>query len=177
MWPAMLRPLATALAALAVLAPAAAAKKGRTIYGSPLLWATVNLCDTEQHPDTIGVRASIPGSGIAGERMYLRFQVQYYAAAEGEWHNLASGGDSGWIPVGSGSFAARQAGRTFRFQAPAGDATEVLRGAVTFEWRRGDRVVRHARKRTTSGHRGQAGGDPPGYSAAVCELESGSGSG
>jgi hypothetical protein len=174
MWTALLRALATALTALAVLAPAAAAKKGRTIYGSPLLWATVNLCDTAGHPDTIGVRASIPGSGVAGERMFLRFQVQYYAAGEGEWHNLQAGGDSSWIAVGSGGYAARQAGRTFRFQAPTGDRTEVLRGAVTFEWRSGARVVRRARKRTAAGHRGEAGGDPPGYSAAVCELESAS---
>jgi len=172
MWSAMLRALAIALAALAALAPAAGAKKGRTIYDSPLLWATVNLCDTNSHPDTIGVRASIPGSGIASERMFMRFQVQYYAAEQGEWHNLGAGGDSGWLAVGSARYQARQAGRSFRFQAPSGDHTEVLRGAVTFEWRVGDRVVRRARKRTTGGHRGAAGGDPPGYSAATCELES-----
>jgi hypothetical protein len=171
MWPAVLRALATALGVLAVLAPVAAAKKGPTIYGSPLLWATVNLCDTAEHPDTVGVRASIPGSGIRGERMFMRFQVQYYAADAGEWHNLVSGGDSGWLAVGSASYRARQAGRSFRFQAPSGDRTQVLRGAVTFEWRRGDRVVRRARKRTAAGHPSEAGGDPPGYSAATCELE------
>ena len=172
MWLAVLRPLAIALTALVALAPAAVAKKGRSIYGSPLLWATVNLCDTAEHPDTIGVRASIPGSGIRGEKMYMRFQVQYYAAAEGEWHNLLSGGDSGWVPVGPATYRARQSGRSFRFQAPSGDATEVLRGAVSFEWRRGERVVRRARKRTTAGHHADAGGDPPGYSAATCELAS-----
>jgi len=177
MWPAVLRAAATALAALAVLAPAAGAKKGSTIYGSRLLWATVNVCNTPGHPDMIGVRASIPGSGIAAERMYVRFQVQYYSASEGEWHNLLSGGDSGWIAVGSASYQARQAGRSFRFQAPSGDGTETLRGAVTFEWRRGDRVVRRARKRTTAGHRDARDGDPAGYSAAVCELESASPSG
>jgi hypothetical protein len=173
MWTAMLRALAIALAALVALAPAAGAKKGRTIYGSPLLWATVNLCDTSGHPDTIGVRASIPGSGTRSERMYMRFQVQYYAAAQGAWHNLPSGGDSGWLAVGSARYTARQAGRSFRFQAPTGNQTEVLRGAVSFEWRVGDRVVRRARKHTTAGHRGEAGGDPPGYSAATCELDSG----
>src|SRR3954451_2416302 len=97
MWTALLRPLAIALVAFAALAPVAAAKKGRTIYGSPLLWATINLCDTADHPDTVGVRASIPGSGVRGERMFMRFQVQYYAAGEGEWHNLLAGGDSGWL--------------------------------------------------------------------------------
>jgi hypothetical protein len=172
MWAVPVRRSALALAAFAVLAPAAVAKKGRTIYSSPFLWATVNLCDTGDHPDTIGVRASMPGSGVASERMFMRFQVQYYAADQGEWHNLQSGGDSGWLAVGSARYRARQAGRTFRFQAPTGDHTDVLRGAVTFEWRVGDRVVRRARKRTAGGHRGAAGGDPPGYSAATCELES-----
>jgi hypothetical protein len=177
MWAAVLRAFAIALGALAVLAPVAAAKQGRSIYGSPLLWATVNVCDTPEHPDTIGVRASIPGSGIPAEGMYLRFQVQYYDASEGAWHNLVTGGDSGWVAVGSARYQARQAGRSFRFQAPGGDSTETLRGAVTFEWRRGDRVVRRARKRTTAGHRDARGGDPSGYSAAVCELESASPSG
>jgi hypothetical protein len=172
MWAAVLRAFAIALGALAVLAPAALAKSGRTIYDSPLLWATVNVCDTPQHPDTIGVRASIPGSGVSAERMFMRFQVQYYAASEGAWHNLLSGGDSGWMAVGSATYEARQAGQSFRFQAPSGDGTQTLRGAVTFEWRRGARVVRRARKRTTAGHRDAQGGDPAGYSAAVCELES-----
>lgn len=172
MWAAVLRAFAIALGVLAVLAPAAAAKRPRSIYSSPLLWATVNVCDTPQHPDTIGVRASIPGSGVSAERMFMRFQVQYYVASQGEWHNLVTGGDSGWIAVGSAMYAARQAGQSFRFQPPSGDGSETLRGAVTFEWRRGERVVRRARKRTTGGHRDAQGGDPPGYSAAVCELAS-----
>ena len=137
---------------------------------SPLLWATVNLCDTAEHPLTVGVRASMPGSGITGERMFMRFQVQYYAAAEGEWHNLSSGGDSGWTRVGSAIYQAREAGRSFRFAAPTGDGTKILRGAVTFEWRNGPVVVRHVRKRTTGGHASAAGADPAGYSAAVCEI-------
>ena len=80
----MARPSALAIAAACLLAllaaPAEAAdKRERSVYRSPLLWATVNVCDTEANPDTIGIRASIPGSGVRGERMFLRFQVQYFS--------------------------------------------------------------------------------------------------
>src|SRR5689334_5834249 len=71
--------LATAAALCAVAAPAAVhAADAPTVDESPYLWATINICDTAKHPDTIGIRASMPGSGKAKERMYMRFQVQYW---------------------------------------------------------------------------------------------------
>ena len=149
---------------------AAAATNGRSIYQSKSLWATINVCDTAAQPDTVGVRASIPGSGRRTERMWLRFQIQYFDSAEGLWHNLLQGGDSGWIKVGSARYRVRQSGWTFRFAAPAAGTTQMLRGAVTFEWRRGTKIVRRARKRTSEGHESSAGSDPPGFSAATCEL-------
>jgi hypothetical protein len=169
------RPLVLAIVPvllLALLAPPAVAgkKRQRSIYHSPLLWATINVCDTEANPDTIGLRGSIPGSGRRGERMYVRFQVQYWSRMERRWHNITQGADSGFIRVGHARYRVRQAGWSFRF-APAGDGTpHRLRGAVTFEWRRGKKVVRRARKRTRSGHRSAAGADPRGFSASVCEI-------
>src|SRR4051812_3550623 len=159
------------LTALLAASPAGAAKhKPRSIYRSPLLWATVNVCDTPDSPDTIGVRGSIPGSGVRGERMFLRFQVQYFSQAEQRWHNISQGADSGWVDVGSARFRARQGGWSFKFVPPEGGGKHLLRGAVTFEWRRDGKAVRRARKRTTKGHRSAAGADPPGYSAATCEV-------
>jgi hypothetical protein len=159
------------MTALLVPSVAVAAKhKPRSIYRSPLLWATVNVCDTAGSPDTIGVRGSIPGSGVRGESMFLRFQVQYFSRAEQRWHNITQGADSGWVAVGAATFRSRQAGWSFRFAPPTDGSSHLLRGAVTFEWRRGDKVVRHARKRTTRGHRSAAGADPPDYSAATCEV-------
>ena len=171
----MARALAVALLAplLAALAPAAEAvvkRKPPSIFDSPLLWATVNVCDTKNSPDTIGIRGSMPGSAVRGERMYMRFQVQYLSKSEQRWHNITQGADSGWVSVGSARYKARQAGWSFRFAAPTDGSTELLRGAVTFEWRNGPVVVRHARKRTTAGHASAAGSDPAGYSAAVCEI-------
>src|SRR4051812_33408306 len=163
-------PLALLTALLAAVPASAAKHRPHSIYKSPLLWATVNVCDTQASPDTIGIRGSIPGSGVRGEKMYLRFQVQYFSRSEKRWHNIAEGADSGWVTAGSARFRARQAGWGFRFTPPSDGSSFLLRGAVTFEWRASDRVVRHARKRTTRGHRSAAGADPPGYSAAVCEL-------
>ncbi len=136
---------------------------------STLLWATVNVCDTASHPDTIGIRASMPGTGSRRDQMFMRFKAQYFDPRGGKWHNLASGGDSGFVAVGSGRYRARQAGHLFRFRAPSGRSFQ-LRGAVTFEWRRDGRVRRRERLLTTAGHRSSAGADPPGYSAEVCVV-------
>jgi hypothetical protein len=171
----MARPLALAIATACLLcltaAPAGAgSKRERSIYRSPLLWATINVCDTEANPDTIGIRGSIPGSGRRSERMFMRFQIQYFSRQERRWHNITQGADSGFIAVGHAGFRARQAGWSFRF-SPAPDGTpHRLRGAVTFEWRRGGKVVRRARKRTSGGRESAAGADPAGFTAAVCEI-------
>jgi len=160
------------LAAVVLLVPAVAhaAKKEPSIYTSKLLWATVNVCDTPTHPDTIGIRASMPGSGFAKEQMFIRFQLQYFQAGdENKWHNIGDSGDSGWISVGSGRFKARQTGRNFTVQPPSSGGF-ILRGAVTNEWRKNGEVVRRARKRTRSGHPNTVGADPPSFSAAKCEV-------
>lgn len=154
--------LGTALVAV----PAAAQK---TLYDSKLLWATVNICDTPKHPDTVGIRGSMPGSGFASERMFMRFQLQYFAASDSRWHNIGSSGDSGFIPVGSARYKVRQNGRNFTVRPPKTGAFR-LRGAVTFEWRKGDKVVRRARKRTAAGRGPTPGADPAGFSAASCDV-------
>jgi hypothetical protein len=165
----MARSLAVAIVtALTAAAPAVAS--ARSLVTSPLLWATVNVCDTADNPDTIGVRGSMPGSGRSGEQMYIRFRVQYFSRSEGRWHNITRGADSGWVAVGSARFRVRQAGWSFRFLAPTDGTTDLLRGVAVFEWRRGDKVVNHAQKRTTARHRSATGADPPGYSSSNCEI-------
>jgi hypothetical protein len=146
-----------------LLAPSAEARRHQP-------WATVNVCDTAKHPYAIGVRASMPGTDHARERMFMRFRVQWRDPADGLWHNLLEGGDSGFVSVGSARFRARQAGLIFRYEAPAAGARQWLRGVVRFEWRRGGRVIKAASRHTTGGHRSAAGSDPKGYSAATCVL-------
>jgi hypothetical protein len=157
------RVLLPALALVVLAAPSADARR------SSRLWATVNVCDTIRHPDTIGIRGSMPGSKFRRARMFMRFQVQYFRASDQLWHNLSQGGDSGFVRVGRARYRARQAGQRFVFAPPSVGAW-TMRGAVTFEWRLGRRVVRHVRLLTTAGHRSSADADPPGYSAATCVI-------
>jgi hypothetical protein len=154
---------------VALALPATASAQERTIDKSPLLWSTVNLCDTARHPDTMGIRASMPGSGRRGERMFMRFKAQFFSEVDNRWHNFTSAVPrSGWIDVGHGGYRARQSGWRFPFEPRKGQQFE-LRGVVNFEWRKGTRVVRRAAKRTRGGHR-TAVSDPRGFSSATCRV-------
>lgn len=140
------------------------------VLSSRDLWATVNICDTRNNPDTIGVRASMP-AGRRREAMFVRFQVQYFAPADKRWHSIERGGDSGRRFIGSGRNVVRQAGNNFAYVPPIA-GQYVVRGKVSFEWRRGGKVVRRAREYTRKGHRNARGADPRGYSASLCEIKS-----
>jgi hypothetical protein len=164
------------LAALALpLGTAAAAKRVVTVDNSRHLWATINVCDpadppADIGPDTIGIRASMPGSADGRELMYMRFRVQYLKDADQKWHNVVNGGDSDWHRVGRAEIKAIQSGRTFRFSPPSGKPTVLLRGKVNFEWRLRGEVTRRAVKLTTKGHTSKAGAFPAGYSEATCTI-------
>jgi hypothetical protein len=174
-------------AALAVPAGAGAVN----VHRSPDLWATINICDTPQHPDVVGVRGSMPGNGRKGV-MYMRFQAQFYAKADGHWHNIKEGADSGFMRVGSSQHSVRESGQNFTFKAPPTGGSYVVRGVVSFQWRtvgkvvrKGGRIVRRkngrplrrpgrllarARKRAQGGHPNTEGADPPNFSRGLCEI-------
>jgi hypothetical protein len=152
-------------AALAPVAPAGAQRAADTRG----LWATVNICDTERWPDTIGIRGSMPGSDDDRETLWMRFQVQFQSADDGKWHNVPEGGDSGFVLVGSARVKARQSGRSFRISPRKGEPV-LLRGRVSFEWRLKDVVTRRASLRTVKGHKSSAAADPPGYTASTCTI-------
>ena len=145
-------------------APAASAADGR----GP--WATVNVCDTSNAPNTIGIRASMPGSRSGKEERYMRFVVQYFSRPDDRWYNVAAGGDSGYLSIGAGR-RARQFGRSFRIEPPAGRSV-LLRGRVFFRWRVKGDVVRRDSALTRKGHRSNTGDDPEGYSASTCTITS-----
>jgi hypothetical protein len=166
----VLRAAALALVAAGLAATTARAADAPTVDRSPLLWATINICDTAKHPDTIGIRASMPGSGKPKERMYMRFQVQYYRASTKKWAPTDATVDSGFQSVGSAKFRRRESGWNFSITPPPAGQTYRLRGIVSFEWRIGKKVVREASKRTHSGHGGTFGADPKGASAAECVI-------
>jgi hypothetical protein len=156
-----MRTLLLACVVLVVLPAAAAAK------GSGDLWATVNVCDTAAKPNTIGIRGSMPGLKRKAT-LRMRFRVQYLAA-DGRWLTVRRNADSGWQTVGTRRGGRVESGWSFTFAPPkSGDI--VLRGVVSFQWRRSGEVVRRARKITEGGHVSTVGADPPGFSAGTCRI-------
>jgi hypothetical protein len=153
--------LAVVVLGLATAGLAAAPEK------SSELWTTVDLCNTPHHPDTIGIRGSMPGDGHARDRMYMRFLVQNLDVSTHKWANVGRSADSGFVLVGSGALA-RQAGRSFEFKPTA--TTFTLRGLVEFQWHHNGRTTRSVTLPTTEGHTSLAGAEPAGFSAATCAL-------
>jgi hypothetical protein len=159
---------AAVLLAAATPAVAAPARDRSVIAAAP--WATVNVCDTVGHPDGIGVRGWMPGTGDRGDELFMRLQVQF-RRGDDTWQTLGGGGDSGFVDVGTGTPRGRQSGRTFTLSPPQDRRPAfVLRGLVTFEWRRDGVVERRARRLTTAGHTGTPGADPQDFSAATCSI-------
>jgi hypothetical protein len=136
------------------------------------LWATINVCDTREHPDTIGIRGSMPGLGTRPSRLFMRFRVQYLAKPDNTWRDVVQDADSGWLRLGRSTRRVVESGQNFQFLPPSGGGVHRLRGLVTYKWvaRRSSRVLLRARRVTTSGHRSTAGADPAGYSAAICDI-------
>jgi len=159
----------TILACAAILLPAAARGSGDGgLRGSPLLWATVDACESSASGGAlVGLRASMPGTGNPNVQMYMIFRLQYRVAS-GRWAYL-HGADSGLVDVGSAQFRTRQGGIDFHLAAGALSG-RVVRGAVDFEWRRGVAAVSFARTVTSAGHHPGAGASPPGFSVAHCTV-------
>jgi hypothetical protein len=153
--------IACTLAALAAAAPAAPA-------ATKHLWATVNVCDSPNHPDDVGVAARMPGNGTT-QRMYMRFHVQYL---DGEtWKNVKTGGSSPWLFAGSAKYTWVGRGWTFGFDPPPAGTSYTMRGFVRFEWRKGKtKVVKRTHRYTSAGHPGTKDADPKDFSAKNCKM-------
>ncbi len=169
--------LACTLAALSYPNPAAAVSRptGRSLstshslFQSRELWATIDVCNPSDQPNTVGIRGSMPGDGVARDAMYMRFRLQYQDATSKLWIDLAHGADSGFVAVGAAK-AARQGGRSFQLVPVAGRPASTLRGVVSFQWRRGAHVVHAVSRATTAGHQSLAGADPASFSTATCVI-------
>jgi hypothetical protein len=172
-----LRSLVPLLAVPLLLAPAPASAR-------PVkhLWATVNRCDTPGSPNTIGVRASMPGTKYRS-RLYMRFRVQFWSATRQSFVDTDSA--SRWLRVGEGRAAATQSGFNFRFDDPPEGEQFVLRGVVQYRYtarrkRKGRRrwvVVKQYERLTRSGQRGVQAAEPVGSSFAMCVVRRGTGEG
>ncbi len=139
-----------------------------TLRRSEQLWATIDVCNPADQPQTIGIRGSMPGDGKAHDTMYMHFRLQYMTSATKKWVDLANGSQSGFVALGSAKVA-RQTGWSFRLAS--GQPTFQLRGVVTFQWRRGSTIVYSFSRPTTAGHHSLAGADPPSFSTASCAVD------
>ena len=175
-----LRLLVPLLAVPVLLAPAPAAAR-------PVkhLWATVNRCDTPNSPNTIGVRASMPGTKYRS-RLYMRFRIQFWSATRQSFVDTDS--SSRWLRVDNGRPAATQSGFNFRFDDPPEGEQFVLRGVVEYRYtalRRGKggtgrrrwRVVKQYERLTRSGQRNVQSADPAGVSFSLCIVRRETGEG
>jgi len=133
---------------------------------SPNMWATVNICDTAQHPDQLGIRGQVPGLGFK-THVFMTIDVQYYVAAAGRFEDS---GASQLVDLGTLTKGVQQAGYTFPFKAPAQGQSYNLRGAITVRWKIGSKTVGSAVVHTKHGYPNVRFGDPPGYSAGTCSI-------
>jgi hypothetical protein len=146
------------------------------------LWATVNRCDTPGSPNTIGVRASMPGTKYRS-RLYMRFRVQFWSATRQSFVDTDS--TTRWLRVGTGRAAATQSGFNFTFADPPAGEQFVLRGVVQYRYtarrkRRGKRrwrVVKQLERITRSGQRNVQSADPAGASFSLCIVRRETGEG
>jgi hypothetical protein len=140
----------------------------RALLHSHELWATIDICNPSDQPDTVGIRGSMPGDKRTGDKMYMSFRLQYMSASK-QWVNLASGASSAFVAVGTGA-SSRQGGTSFELKPVAGKPAVTLRGVVDFEWRHGKTIVASATEPTAAGHKSLAGADPANFSAATCVI-------
>jgi hypothetical protein len=132
------------------------------------LWATIDVCNPTDQPDTVGVRGSMPGDGQARDRMYMSFRLQMETSL-GHWRELSGSTTASFVAVGTGA-SSRQGGSSFVIKPVAGKPPIILRGVVVFQWRRGKTVLTQATRTTSAGHQAFAGADPEGFTAASCSL-------
>jgi hypothetical protein len=140
----------------------------RALLQSRQLWATINVCNPKDQPDTVGIRGSMPSDGQAHDKMYMSFRLQYLSSESKRWADLAATAAPTFVSVGSGT--ARQGGQSFQLMPVAGKPAFMLRGLVEFQWRHGKAVVATVRRATTAGRKSLAGADPAGFSAATCLI-------
>lgn len=127
------------------------------------LWATFNICNTQNHPDAAGIRGQMPGLGFRAQ-LSMEFQLKYWSVRERRFKPV--GGGDRWVTLGNAITGLHQDGFTFPLPAHAG----FLASAVSFDWTVGGKSVARLTRWTSKGHPDADGGDPPHYSAGKCVI-------
>jgi hypothetical protein len=155
-------PAPAALARATGHAPSAQAIRAavRAAESSKLLWATVNICNTTRHPDTIGIRGETPSLPFA-TTMSMRIQVDYWNGSKfvPDPHAVKR------VELGDPVNQVLQNGANFTFTPPV-----ILSGTIEFQWKLAGKVIGTATRLTGHGYKHVADGDPAGYSTATCRM-------
>jgi hypothetical protein len=125
------------------------------------LWATINLCDTRQFPDQVGLRGEMPALGFSSG-LYMTFEVYYRSGSTFKPDRRTR--DQEHVGRWAGS-SVHQSGVTFTFASPA-----TFRGEVIFTWRLKGKVIGRIARMTTAHHKHVDFSHPRGYSAARCTI-------
>ena len=160
---------APAAATPSIARPSASAPvEVKTLRASRDLWATINVCSPTDQPNTVGIRGSMPSDGHAKDSMYMSFRLQHENASK-QWVDLSgANARTGYLLVGHA--AIRQGGASFQLVPIAGNPAMMLRGVVSYEWRRGKTVLATLSRPTSAPRKSLASADPAGYSAASCVI-------
>jgi hypothetical protein len=140
----------------------------RALLDSPELWATIDVCNPADQPNTVGVRGSMPGDDHSKDQMYMSFRLQYMNATTKQWVDLSKTAPA-FVAVGAAK-TARQGGSSFELKPVTGNPAFTMRGVVDFQWRHGATVEYTVSRPTTAGHRSLTGADPKGFTAASCKI-------
>jgi hypothetical protein len=135
----------------------------RSAKQSRRLWATVNICDTHRHPNTIGIRGQAPALGFRAS-ISIAIAIEFFNPSTRRF--APDPGVKKSISINNVSDGIQQAGVTFQFPRNAGR----LRGSATFSWKRGGKLLGRTDRLTTGGHRNADFADPHGFSAATCTI-------
>jgi hypothetical protein len=133
---------------------AASAHSRRSEADARPFWATVNICDTNDSPNALGIRTSVPGNGTR-QRIFARYTAQWWSEADQKWLTVEGSGVTSWALVGSADMASRQAGWTFTFVQPPEGTTYVMRGVVELEWRDTATAARRGRRHRVTRRKGR----------------------
>jgi hypothetical protein len=147
---------------------ARSAASRHSLLHSRELWATIDICNASDQPNTVGIRGSMPGDGHAHDTLYMSFRLQSMDATTKQWLDLKNA-STAFSAVGAAK-SARQGGASFTLTPVAGKPAFTLRGVVSFQWRRRATVLAAASRPTSAGRQSTAGSDPIGFSAATCPI-------
>jgi hypothetical protein len=166
---AALAPLILPAFALGAHSEAGNAHAAGSVLHSRDLWATINVCNPKDQPNYVGIRGQMPGDGHPHDTLYMSFRVQFLTSTTRHWADDARAPAPRFLAVGGGG-GGRQGGQSFLVEPEPRKPPIVLRGIVEFQWRRGKKVLQSATRVTTAGRSTPAHADPPGFSAATCQI-------